>query len=296
MTIIVDRHLRMPAGVEEQVEDGWTRVGKGKGKPPVYIHGLNPPMHDMSVEKIRADFDNKMKRWRASSCRKEIHRILDRQRPDEGWQIGNAVCLATGSFSRDNWQSRQRSMMQFAAFFDIVRHLQSAQTAIIKCYAQEPEYTPLDRDFLAAISVTTLDYELASESSSLGAAVQHLNPTSFVFEPFMDLGVESMRELFGADARLYIGSSMQAWVDEANKTDLQIRADLMKAFIRKDHKISGDWDISAEDIMQVRTQAKQAADFVRSRRSYRFPRFEDDPNVFEGLSICWKEPQDEDGE
>ncbi|KAK4540117.1 hypothetical protein LTR36_009782 [Oleoguttula mirabilis] len=269
------------------MEDGWTRVGKGKGKPPAFVHGINPPMRDMTVEKIRVEFDSKMKRWRTSSCRKQVQNILDRQRPDEGWQIGNAVCLATASFSRDNWQCRQRSLLQIVAFIDIVRHLQSGQSTKILCYAQEPEYTPLDKKFLASIGVTALELELASDSLSLGAAAQHLNKTAFVFEPFMDLGLESMRELFGADVRLYIGSSMQRWIDDSNLNNAEIMSDLQESFKGRGATINAD------NIEHVRAQSRQATDFVHSRRSFRFPRFEEDPNVFEGLSIYWKEPQDE---
>lgn len=278
----------MPAGEEQQVDDGWTRVGKGKGKPPAYVHGLNPPMRDMSEAKIQADFDRKMQQWRASGCRKQVLQILDRQKPDEGWQIGNALCLASGSFSRDNWQSRQRSLAQFVAFVDVVRHLQSAQSAKILCYAQEPDYTPLDKGFLDTIGVMALDHELALHNSGLGAAAQHLDTTSFVFEPFMDMGVDTMADLFGADVRLYIGSSVQRWVDDAKKADLQIRAG-----IRRWSKVKDD-EISTEEVEQAKTRSRQATTFVQSRRSYRFPTFEDDPNVFEGLSIYWQEQEDDE--
>ena len=38
----------------------------------------------------------------------------------------------------------------------------------------------------------------------------------------------------------------------------------------------------------------EAARFVKDRRSYHFPHFEEDPLVLEGLYIYWIERQDED--
>jgi len=283
-----DASYSMPDGEEEQIEEGWTRVGKGKGRPPAFIHGVNPFIRDYTLNKLRADFDSKTRRWRASRCRKAVLQILNKQQPDDGWQIGNAVCLATGSYCRDNWQSRQRSVMQFVAFADIVGHLQSKQSAEFSSYAQEPQYTPLDKAFLTSLNVTPLDRALAGEQNlGLGAATQYLNPSTFIFEPFMDLGVDSMRDLFSADVRLYIGSSMRRWTDDSRRSDEEVRRGLRQTFKVRDE------EISEQNIESIRTQSSQAVKFVQSRRSYRFPRFEDDPNVFEGLAIFWKEPQDE---
>ncbi|KAK5135592.1 hypothetical protein LTR08_005072 [Meristemomyces frigidus] len=278
----------MPDGHEKQLDDGWTHIGKCKGKAPVHVHGLNPQMRDATVEKIRAEFEIKMKRWRNSSCYQQVRQILDRQQPEGGWQIGDAVCLATGSFSRDNWQSRQRSLAQFVAFMAVIQHLQKTQSTKILCYAQEPCYTPLDRDFLASMGVTNLHHDVTSDDFGLGAAAEHLNASTFVFEPFMDLGVESMRALFGAGVRLYIGSSVQRWVDDIKKSAADIKVD-----IRRRRGVS-DEGITADHIDQLKMQSKQAEQFVRSRRSYKFPRFEEDPNVFEGLTIFWKEAQDDE--
>ena len=278
----------MPDGHEQQLDDGWTRVSRGKAKEPVYIHGLNPQSRDMTVEKIRADFESKKKRWLNSSCNLQVRQILDRVRPDEGWQIGNAVCLATGSFSRDNWQNRQRSLMQFVAFTAVVQHLQKAQTPKILCYAQEPEYTPVDKEFLASMGLITLPCHKGLDDLGLGAAATYLNASTFVFEPYMDLSVDSMRELFGSGVRLYIGSSLQRWADDSPKADSNDKAET-----------PGSDDSSGEEsraIMRIRTELRQLEQSIRSKRSYKFPRFEEDPNVFEGLRIFWEESEDDDEE
>lgn len=281
-----DQSLNTPNRQEEQLEDGWTSVGRGKGRRPVYPQGdTNRPMRDTTMEKIRADFDAKVKIWRRSDCRKQLVQILHRQRPEAGWQIGDAVCLATGSFSRENWQSRQRSVMQFVAFTDVVQHLQSGQSEKILSYAQEPNYTPMDKTFLTSIGVATLDN---ADDFGLGAATKHFSPTTFVFEPFMDLGVASMKELLDVDVRLYIGSSLQRCIRDSEKKDAEIARELKK------HNTYKDGEVKLEDIRLVRAQSQQATGFVQSRRSYRFPKFEEDPHVFEGMTIYSKEPEDED--
>ncbi|EMC94034.1 hypothetical protein BAUCODRAFT_150257 [Baudoinia panamericana UAMH 10762] len=242
-------------------DDGWTHVARGKGRraaPPA--PGLNPPLPDCSVSQIQDVFHAATRKWMVSTCRTEVLEILDRKKPDDGWQISKVVCLASGSFSRSNWQSRQRSMLQFAALVDIIEHLETDSELEsrdkIARFAQDPQYTAVDTEFLGCYGFTVLQSALSAVGKAeLGLAAQHVSPASFVFEPFMDVSTEAVAELCAGDPALYIGSSI--------------------------HR-------------NLTAKSKAAADFMRARGSYRMPAFTEDPNVFEGLAIWWKEPVADD--
>ncbi|KAI7627364.1 hypothetical protein KC343_g6021, partial [Hortaea werneckii] len=145
---------------------------------------------------------------------------MDKKRPDEGWQIERAVCLAVGSFSRDNWQSRQRSLMQFVAFVDIVKHLQQDGEGQIQCFAQEPQFTESDQTYLASIGIQVIEHQSAANSKALGPIHEHLGPSTFIFEPFMDFDFNGMQSLFSTDPGFYIGSSAKRWI-ELSKNHVQ---------------------------------------------------------------------------
>lgn len=278
----------MPEKCDKQLDDGWTHVSRGKRKEPVYIHGLNPQARDITVAKIRADFESKKRQWLNSNCFQQVRQILDRQKPEEGWRIGNAVCLATGSFSRDNLQNRHRSLMQFVAFVTVVQHLQKAQATKILCYAQEPEYTPVDEDFLASMGFNTLRCHEELNHPGLGDAANYLDASAFVFEPFMQLSVKPMHELLESGVQLYIGSSMQRWANNTPKPDSESKAKTRASGILERKESSA--------MIQARRDLKQLEQSIRLQRSYKFPRYEEDPNIFEGLGISWKDtPDNEEG-
>lgn len=214
----------------------------------------------MTVEKLQAAYDKTVKVWQSSTCRTQLLKILDQAQPDEGWQIKEAICLASGSFSRDNWEGQKRSMHQFVAFMDIVQHVQKSSSETVEVIAQEMIYTHVDVDFLSAKGITV------HNKAALGDVVyknpdirEALGPQSMVFEAFMDMTTESIQQLLDTGMRLYIGSSLQGNLMRS-KTDLQ------------------DW-------------VKQ---FLNDHGSQYFPRFEEDPNVFNGLMIYWRQPSDED--
>ncbi|KAK5685450.1 hypothetical protein LTS10_003529 [Elasticomyces elasticus] len=265
----------------EGPEDGWTKVSRGKRDAPKHVSTLAQPMKDLTIGHLRTEFETKSKQWRSSTCRRAILNILDKQQPDEGWQLTEAVCLATNSFSRDNWQARQRSMMQWVAFFDITKHFQTLQEGYIHIYAQEPNYTPLDREFLASLEVQVLDAAIETASKDgLGEAEQHITPSAFVFEAFMDLGSRSVQQLSQGDPALYVGSSVERWLSKSGP-DARAMANSVQG-LRSKHDVP------------TGTQPTPASlDFVATRGTYRMPKFEEDPNIFEGLHIYWKVPVDE---
>ncbi|KAK4900998.1 hypothetical protein LTR27_002181 [Elasticomyces elasticus] len=265
----------------EELDDGWTKVSRGKRDAPKHESNLAPPMRGLAVEHLRLEFETKSKQWRASTCRRAMLNILDKQQPDEGWQLTRAVCLATNSFSRDNWQARQRSMMQWVAFFDTTKYLQSLQKGHIQIYAQEPNYTPLDREFLASLKVQVLDAAVETASKDgLGEAEQHIKPSAFVFEAFMDLGSRSVQLLSQGDPALYVGSSVERWLSTQG-SGARTKANSVQGLQSK------------QDLPTGAQPTPASLGFVATRGIYRMPKFEEDPNVFEGLHIYWKMPLEE---
>lgn len=283
--LALDFTTRMPAGIEEQLEGGWVRVGRGQRYPPKCHKGFGaePQMKGLTLERLREDFTVKAKQWHGSSCRQATLAILDRQQPDGGWRIEKAMCLATSSFSRDNWQSRQRSMTQWAVFDDLVQHLQTKQQHPIVILAQEPNYTPLDHRFLDSLGVQILDSDDNAEyPRGIGEAKQHLGPGTFIFEPFMDLGSDGIADMCAGDPALYIGNPIENWVEKYWRGKDRSWGAGSAAPSPSDPAYEG-W---MEDGCPI-------ALFVEARRGYRFPRFEEDPNVLEGLRIYWKEAGEE---
>ena len=61
---------------------------------------------------------------------------------------------------------------------------------------------------------------------------------------------------------------------------------------RKEEKSAGTIDDSIE--YHGRVGSDIAKEFMKSRIARRFPWFEEEPNVFEGLSFYWKPPKDDD--
>ncbi len=210
---------------------------------------------------LRASCDKYSKLWKASSCRTELLQILDKKRPDEGWQIREAVFLASGSFSRDNAECQKRSMLQFVAFMDTVKHVQATSKDHILLFAEELIYTPVDISFLQSFKVavsTTAD--LVDQPSADGPLRSCLGPDTMIFELYMDMNLPAMSQLLYSNSKLMVASPL----DKRLSTALS-------------HNIP-----------------TLLATFNDCRGSYYLPRFQEDPSVFEGLKVYWKEPMDDD--
>ncbi|KAK3677017.1 hypothetical protein LTR78_003222 [Recurvomyces mirabilis] len=285
---LIDSHS-MPHGVEEALGDGWCKIGRGKGRTPAYRRGLNPPLMDLTLDQLRADFATKSKAWRQSSCRKETLAIIDKQVPEGGWAITEAICLATGSFSRDNWASRQRSVTQFAAFVDIVQHLQDQQQHQVIILAQDPVYTALDIDFLRDKSIRTLFAEKRTKDDpvggSIGEADDHMSSSCFVFEPCMDMTSHGALTLLSPEPALYIGSCFERAEDDSKKTDEEIMH--AERSMSLDQLVPDFWETHYKGI----TNKLKAV--LAKRKRYVLPVFEEEPNIFASMSVSWMEASDE---
>jgi hypothetical protein len=155
-------------------------------------------------------------------------------------------------------------MTQFAAFMDIVEHLQATSNHKISIIAQELVYTPLDIEFLSHLDATAYHHPAIGQSTYQGpSAKDSIGCDSFVFEPFMEKILSAVQPLLTSDLRLLVGTSAPGI--DASK-------------------------ISAGDYRDMLALYEQ---FNAGYSSYYFPTFEEDPNVFEGLRISWKGSIDE---
>ncbi|KAF2162823.1 hypothetical protein M409DRAFT_26679 [Zasmidium cellare ATCC 36951] len=248
----------------QTADDEWTQVptkGRRKAPPTVQPNTVNPPSRDLTVPKLQQDFQAKLKTWKSSTCRKSLLQILNRIRPESGWAIEKAICLASGSFSRENLECRRRSMWQIVVFADIVEYLRTeggdAATGL-EVVAQEPMNTELDVEFLDTLNIKALEIDTAAKVEGLGPATEYLGEKTFAYEPFLDMTATMLDEVLDADLPLYIGSSIRG-------------------------------------LKEKTTQAGQLAKrFAKERGMYKLPTFEVDPNVMDGMEIFWKEEDDKE--
>ena len=238
----------------------WTVVPRGKRrttKAPPKPPGVDK---DLTVNKLKTDYEHRLQLWRASTCRRKVRQMLDRIQPEDGWQIKHAVCLASGSFCKDNFECQRRTMIQFVAFMDIVEHLQATSDDKINIVAQELIYTQLDIEFLSHLNVTAYHDPAIGQSTYQGpSAKDFIGCNSFVFEPFMDKVLPAVRQLLISDLKLLIGTSAPNM--GAKDTSIDEHRDMRALYDR----------------------------FNATYSSYYFPTFEEDPNIFEGLRVSWKE-------
>ena len=228
----------------------------------------------MTAGKVFADFKRKTRTWQQSDCRRQVLQILDRQKPDDGWHVTEAVCMGSGSFSRDNIEHCKRSMTQFVAFMDVMRHIQASSDSEVKVYAQEPVYTTVDLAFLKLLEVTPCQTppgimppaeELVREGPR---AMDIFSRSSFVCELFMERNPVFIERLLEVEVPLVVGS-------------MAINRDKIRA---NGAKLDGD------------KLARLEEKFKNEYQSYRMPRFDEDPNVIEGLYISTRMPEDESEE
>lgn len=251
----------------ESTNDGWTQISSKNRRnkinqttphPQPNAKTLNPPSRDLTLPALQRDYTTKLKSWKSSTCRRQLLSILNRGRPDGGWGIQRAICLGSGSFSRENLECRRRSLWQIVVFVDVVGYLREDLGMHVEGSAQEPMYTELDVEFLRGLDIKVLQVDVGTKTERSGPAADLLVPACFVYEPFLDMSAAMLRELSEADLRLYIGSSIRG--------------------LRERDTEAG----------------KLAREFAGGRRMYKFPAFEGDPNVVEGLEVFWGEEGEDD--
>ncbi|KAK5110602.1 hypothetical protein LTR85_000979 [Meristemomyces frigidus] len=230
-------YASMPIGQEIEVDKATMLVGRGMGHQPVLVDRgivLQPvpvaptdsPSRDerMTVDAISIMYNAALQRWKGSTgrpspCRVDLEGYLESQRPTEGWQITEAICLGTGSFSRRNkesWKLYQanceRHIKQFVIFRVVVEYLQSASDTTINMLAQELEmYTPTDIEFLERLGSKVVQIPvskpLPGEQPWPGKdAVNRFGPSSFVCEFSIGRQPDFFESVMANNVKLLISS------------------------------------------------------------------------------------------
>lgn len=248
-------------------EDGWTSVPRGKkSRKPQPVTGAPAPSRDLTAEDITRDFDAKTKQWKLTPCRKQLIKQVD-------WAIGSRedaltierfICIGSGSLSRDNVECRRRSMWQIVVFLDLVACLVdelghgqfdgSAEdgTGASHCiWASDPAYTELDIAFLLTKGVEVVP--VGKTDVGFGAMRQHLREGTLLYEPFVDMNAHMVKDMVDTEVALYIGSSIRGLKERQS------------------------------DVGEL------AKTFCIGKSVRRFPVFDVDPNIFDGMAIYWKE-------
>jgi hypothetical protein len=251
-------------------DDDWTFVPRKKqGKAPKTRFSSTPPVSikDATLDSIAKEFGTKGRLWKHSEARKQLHRMLALMKPDAGWQLDTAVCLGTGSFNRDNFECRKRTMEQFAMFVDTLEYLQEQQEEKIKVVVQEGYYNDLDKKFLGTMGMEVPEYEPhVYPILDCGPATKLFGPRTFVCELFIEHTEGTIRALTQKGVKLLMSTSRMMCTRGYQPGE---------TFKQGDH-----------------TRLLSAID--KTYRAMRFPYFEEDPNVFEGLDILAPELQEED--
>ena len=251
-------------------EDDWTFVPRKKqGRASNSRFTKTSPDHikDATLDSIVKEFGAKSRIWKRSEARKQLHRMLGLMKPEAGWQLETAVCLGTGSFNRDNFECRKRTMEQFAMFVDTLEYLQELQENRISVCVQEGYYNDLDKRFLETFGMKAPDYEPhVYPILDCGPATKLFGPHTFVCELFIEHTEGTIRSLTQTGVPLLMSTSRMMCTRGYQPGE---------AFKDGDH-----------------TRLLSAID--KTYKTLRFPYFEEDPNVFEGLDILAPEPHEDD--
>lgn len=251
---------------QASADDAWTTVRRSKGNRPSHTRTpkVNGQDKEITAEDLQKDFHKKRKLWQASSCRKALIQILEKSRPDEGRKITKAICLATGSFSTQNFEMNKRSVLQLACFIDSAAAIEEESGEKIEMLAQEPSYNQVDEEFLSGLSITVLPLAAGVNpfDIGLGPSRAHMGPKTLTCNFFMNISLTAVEEFFGIKHGLYIGTPF-------NHT----------------------WQAPVPEFVKAKKEFHQ--EYVMKKML----RFEEDPGVFEGLVVYWPEPRegDDDG-
>lgn len=234
------------------------------------------------MESLQRDFDAKTKQWQKTTCRKQLLKQIDWavDAREKKMMFRRYICIGTGSLSRDNVECQRRSMWQTVVFLDVVRYMldsceggdgeegnggklesedddddDNTTTTTSGIWASDPAYTELDVAFFQTKGVEVLPFE-KSETGLGKKTTSRLPDSTLLYEPFVDMNASMLRDIIQNEIEIYIGSSVGGLQERQGEV------------------------------------GELARQFCVGRTMRKFPTFECDPNVFDGMGIYWKENVD----
>ncbi|OCK89497.1 uncharacterized protein K441DRAFT_278698 [Cenococcum geophilum 1.58] len=216
-------------------------------------------VNGLTVEKLLEEYHQLKKRWDETLCAKQLEAMLGSRK----WNVKEAFCLATSSFSFD-WENRTRALWQLVLFMDVVQKV-SRDGETISLFAQEPIFNDLDKSFLHALKITVLQGETSRVVP--GDVNTYITRRSFVYAPFLQWNVLLPYVLKDKDPALYIGNDI-------SHTIHQLQRHL------------ADTSLALSNIEEWLAIAEK---FRLGRFTTAIPSFELLQHSLEGLMIYWKD-------
>lgn len=169
----------------------------------------------LAIEKLVAIFRWAQKAWAENDSRRDLHRLVKCLEPVRGWNINQAITLATGSFSLRDDDARRCSsgFIQLAAFLDVAQEL-CGVTKSMRLIAQDPVYTHLDLLFLRELGIEA--FRGGVPGSQLRDAVGLITADTLVCEWYIGPAKSYLEQLAHAQPRLVIATQIQSAMERVD--------------------------------------------------------------------------------
>ncbi|KAB5546930.1 hypothetical protein GE09DRAFT_195072 [Coniochaeta sp. 2T2.1] len=239
-------------------DDGWQHIpprgrkGRQRLADVLAMEAVNmqttadhPPTSSvLSAAEITADHEKLCSRWRASSSYTDLRAIIAEHFAGHAL-ITTAVCLGLGSFdvkilTDRGCRASHDAHVQLEAFQTIVKVLEERTSKKIKCYAQEPSFTPSDKAYLSSLGIDVLDSP---------AAFGLVTARTFVFGihlPHYAWGyalAEHLPGLYvGTDLRSLDGVNIGLAEDEVLRKVIGRVGEMSREADRWAFPVAGEWD------------------------------------------------------
>ncbi|KAH8821914.1 hypothetical protein F5884DRAFT_106048 [Xylogone sp. PMI_703] len=160
--------------------DGWTHVvesprtrpratatkGNDNQQP---LHGGDFTLNGVSyinrtLEEMKEDHDYYQKQWEDAEAIKEVKdkfSVEQNKGKDLKLHVRNVVCLGLGSLQSSRREGRRASHTQLAALKSVLDQFQSTTNETLQCFFQDPQFTPLDKEFLVSLGYTVVEDPIA---------------------------------------------------------------------------------------------------------------------------------------
>lgn len=156
---------------------------------------------DLSPKAIQDQHSRIREQWIDSDCRRKLDDIIT-SKADPAL-VSQAVCFGIGTFDPEDgaWEVKRRTHVQLAAFLHIVSLLEAKQDNVIKCFFQEPAFSPSDTAFIR---------ELGHEVVGTPAGFDLVDQSTLVY------GVHLYREVYSqaigkAVPAVFVGTGFDVW-------------------------------------------------------------------------------------
>lgn len=153
----------------------------------------------VSLEKMQARYRNLEARWLESGSYAALQTALSKDRVAQGeGSVSKCVIFGSGSFSAAILGREDVSFYQIAAFKSVIDLIEQVQGHRPGCYAQEPYYTELDVEFLAALGISVVEHPQGFD---------FVDNTSFAYSPCAERWVEL--QIMYNKPRLWLHAGLQ---------------------------------------------------------------------------------------